>query len=60
VHGIPVIVTWNTRHMRSLFPGLAISTPKGEGWWFRSLQNGHKTRAIVSRETFRLSFQPGD
>jgi predicted nucleic acid-binding protein len=27
VHGIPAIVTWNTAHMRTLFPALTISTP---------------------------------
>lgn len=28
VHDIPVIVTWNVGHMRSLFPDLTIATPK--------------------------------
>ena len=28
VHGIPVLVTWNVTHMRSLFRDLAICTPK--------------------------------
>lgn len=28
VHNIPAIVTWNTPHMRSLFPELAVSTPR--------------------------------
>jgi predicted nucleic acid-binding protein len=27
-HAIPQIVTWNVGHMRSLFPNLAITTPK--------------------------------
>lgn len=27
IHGIPVIVTWNVRHMRNLFPQLEIVTP---------------------------------
>lgn len=27
-HEIPVIVTWNVGHMRSLFPGLTIATPR--------------------------------
>jgi predicted nucleic acid-binding protein len=27
-HEIPVIVTWNVRHMRSLFPALTVTTPK--------------------------------
>jgi predicted nucleic acid-binding protein len=27
-HAIPQIVTWNVGHMRSLFPDLAITTPK--------------------------------
>jgi predicted nucleic acid-binding protein len=27
-HEIPVIVTWNARHMRSLFPALNVTTPK--------------------------------
>jgi predicted nucleic acid-binding protein len=27
-HGIPGIVTWNTGHMRSLFPNLSVTTPK--------------------------------
>lgn len=31
VHEIPVLVTWNARHMRSLFPKLTISTPKDFG-----------------------------
>lgn len=26
-HGIPVIVTWNTRHMAGLFPDLTVVTP---------------------------------
>lgn len=26
-HGIPAIVTWNTRHMAGLFPGLDVATP---------------------------------
>jgi predicted nucleic acid-binding protein len=26
-HGIPAIVTWNTRHMAGLFPDLAVVTP---------------------------------
>jgi len=28
VHDIPVIVTWNVGHMRSLFPELEVATPK--------------------------------
>ncbi len=28
MHAIPQIVTWNVGHMRSLFPKLAITTPK--------------------------------
>jgi predicted nucleic acid-binding protein len=28
VHGIAAIVTWNTTHMRTLFPGLSILTPR--------------------------------
>ncbi|MDF0490377.1 PIN domain-containing protein [Sphingomonas sp. H39-1-10] len=28
VHEIPVIVTWNVGHMRSLFPDLKVATPK--------------------------------
>jgi predicted nucleic acid-binding protein len=28
LHAIPVIVTWNVSHMRSLFPGLTITTPE--------------------------------
>lgn len=28
VHGVPVIVTWNIGHMRGLFPGLEVATPK--------------------------------
>ncbi|MBV2149876.1 PIN domain-containing protein [Sphingobium sp. AS12] len=31
VHEIPVIVTWNIGHMRSLFPSLTIATPKEFG-----------------------------
>ncbi len=27
IHAIPTIVTWNTRHMRGLFPGLQVVTP---------------------------------
>lgn len=27
VHGIPAIVTWNTRHMDGLFPELEVATP---------------------------------
>jgi predicted nucleic acid-binding protein len=27
VHGIPAIVTWNTRHMARLFRGLTVATP---------------------------------
>ena len=26
-HGIPAIVTWNTRHMAGLFPNLIVATP---------------------------------
>lgn len=28
MHGIPVIVTWNTSHMRGLFPALTVATPQ--------------------------------
>jgi len=28
VHDIPIIITWNIKHMRSLFPTLAVLTPK--------------------------------
>lgn len=28
LHGIPGIVTWNTGHMRGLFPGLDVLTPE--------------------------------
>lgn len=28
VHAIPTIVTWNTRHMQGLFPGLKVVTPE--------------------------------
>jgi len=28
VHGIDAIVTWNVGHMRSLFPGLRVATPR--------------------------------
>jgi predicted nucleic acid-binding protein len=28
-HDIPCIVTWNTRHMRTLFPNVAVLTPHG-------------------------------
>ncbi|MGD9885352.1 MAG: type II toxin-antitoxin system VapC family toxin [Reyranella sp.] len=27
VHGIPAIVTWNTKHMARLFPGVDVVTP---------------------------------
>ena len=27
IHAIPAIVTWNSRHMRGLFPGLRVVTP---------------------------------
>ena len=27
VHGIPAIITWNTRHMAGLFRGMTVSTP---------------------------------
>jgi predicted nucleic acid-binding protein len=27
LHGIPEIITWNTRHMSGLFPGLRVRTP---------------------------------
>jgi len=27
MYGVPVIITWNTRHMQRLFPTLAIATP---------------------------------
>jgi predicted nucleic acid-binding protein len=27
VHGIPAIITWNTTHVRNLFPMLTVSTP---------------------------------
>jgi predicted nucleic acid-binding protein len=27
IHGIPVIITWNTGHMRGLFPALTVATP---------------------------------
>lgn len=27
IHGIPAIVTWNTRHMVGLLPGLDVATP---------------------------------
>jgi predicted nucleic acid-binding protein len=27
LHGIPTLLTWNTGHMRSLFPGLDVATP---------------------------------
>ena len=26
-NGVPAIVSWNVRHMRSLFPNLVVSTP---------------------------------
>lgn len=26
-HGIPVLITWNTRHMEGLFPDLDVATP---------------------------------
>lgn len=26
-HGVPAIVTWNTRHMAGLFPCLEVATP---------------------------------
>ncbi|MGI8840718.1 MAG: type II toxin-antitoxin system VapC family toxin [Caulobacteraceae bacterium] len=29
MHGIGVIVTWNVRHMRGLFPNLKVVTPEG-------------------------------
>jgi predicted nucleic acid-binding protein len=29
VHDIPCIVTWNTRHMRALFPSVDVETPHG-------------------------------
>ncbi len=28
VHGIETIITWNTRHMRGLFPRLSVKTPR--------------------------------
>jgi hypothetical protein len=28
VHAVPVIVTWNTAHMRGLFPRTKVVTPK--------------------------------
>lgn len=31
IHKIPVIVTWNVRHMRSLFPTLTVVTPETFG-----------------------------
>jgi len=27
INGVPVIVTWNTGHMRGLFPALTVATP---------------------------------
>jgi predicted nucleic acid-binding protein len=30
-HSIPAIVTWNVRHMRSLFPGLTVISPADLG-----------------------------
>ena len=27
MHAIPTIITWNTRHMKGLFPGLDVATP---------------------------------
>jgi hypothetical protein len=27
IHGVPVIITWNTGHMRGLFPTLTVATP---------------------------------
>jgi predicted nucleic acid-binding protein len=27
VHGIPLLVTWNTRHMAGLFPALTVASP---------------------------------
>ena len=29
VHDIPCIVSWNTRHMRALFPNVDVQTPRG-------------------------------
>jgi len=28
VHDIPVLITWNVSHMRGLFPGLSVCTPR--------------------------------
>lgn len=30
-HDLPMIVTWNVRHMRGLFPGLSVVTPSERG-----------------------------
>ncbi len=30
-HDIPMIVTWNVRHMRGLFPGLRVVAPDERG-----------------------------
>jgi predicted nucleic acid-binding protein len=27
VHGIPLLITWNTRHMAGLFPALTVASP---------------------------------
>jgi len=30
-HDVPMIMTWNVRHMRGLFPGLSVVTPAERG-----------------------------